>query len=158
MINTILFDFYNVILLPKENALDYFALVNQSDEKNTLKYFDLNTQLLEFLTAIKGRYRLYVFTNSSHLFNHPQIKPQLDKVFIEVISAKQLGPAKDNPRSYRQLAKMINTPPQEILFIDDQTKNIQAAQQAGLNSFQFMDIDQTIKQLTELLDWPGKIS
>jgi putative hydrolase of the HAD superfamily len=47
--------------------------------------------------------------------------------------------AKPEPAIYRHAAEALNTPPQNILFIDDKPENIDAAIASGMQAIQYLD-------------------
>lgn len=53
----------------------------------------------------------------------------------------QLRIAKPDPAIYRYLLAKLGTEPQETLFIDDKSENIEAAQALGIRAFQFSTTD-----------------
>ena len=52
---------------------------------------------------------------------------------------------------YKVIANKLSVKPEEIIFIDDQQKNIIAANQVGVTTIQFMNTQQIITELTKKL-------
>jgi FMN phosphatase YigB (HAD superfamily) len=59
---------------------------------------------------------------------------------------------KPDRRIYELAARTFKIPLNEIVFIDDLLVNVQAAKEAGMNSFQFRTTAQTINDLQHLLE------
>ncbi len=56
---------------------------------------------------------------------------------------------KPDPAIYELLMNELDQPPQELLFIDDSEKNIQAARALGIDSIHFENPDQLRKELVK---------
>lgn len=72
-------------------------------------------------------------------------------IFDEVIISAEVGLMKPDRRIYELAAQKFNISLQEAVFIDDLSVNVKAAQEAGMNSFQFRSTTQTINELQRLL-------
>ncbi|MBI2011182.1 HAD-IA family hydrolase [Candidatus Daviesbacteria bacterium] len=154
MIKTILFDFSRVILLPKDE--NYLGGLNDLHKKlksalgySLIDYLYLNEPLLKKLKNFKDKFNLCIFTTGT-IQNEKPLREILDKIFLDIFTVSNIGP-KTDPNSYLKIAGIINAPPEEILFIDDQLKNTKAAKEAGLQTIHFQSNDQLFKDL-DLLD------
>ena len=155
MITTLLFDFSRVLLFAKDknykedlNPLNK-KLLEENPNYDFLNYFELNQELLNFLETIKDKFELCIFTSGS-IQNAKEIRPKLDKVFKNIFSAEELDLSKKESAGYTEIAKKINKTPSEILFIDDSQANIQAASEAGLNTFQYQDNESLIEKIKSI--------
>lgn len=155
MITTLLFDFSRVLLFAKDktykedlNPLNK-KLIEENPDYDFLKYFELNNELLNFLESAKNRFELYIFTSGS-IQNNVAIKTELDRVFSNVFSAEEKGISKKEPGGYIEISRMINKEPSEILFVDDSQTNINAANEAGLNTFLYKDNASIITKINSI--------
>ena len=155
MIKKVVFDFSYVLLFPRENS--YTGKLNDLNDKlspqsgyEPLNYFYLNTELLQFLKQYKSKYDFCIFT-SGKMHKLPSLREQLQEIFSEFISEKDLGVPKSNRQAFITLAEMIQVPVGEVLFIDDKKENVVAAQSAGMQIIQYIDNKQLMKELTKLL-------
>lgn len=154
MITTILFDFSRVLLLPNDE--NYFGGLNDLHAKlknsagyNLLDVFQFNEPLLQKIRELKDKFKLYIFTTGSIQEEKP-LKEVLDKIFLGIFTVSKIG-YKSDPKSYLKIAGIISTPTEEILFIDDQFKNTQAAKEAGLQTIHFQSNEQLFENLESLL-------
>jgi HAD superfamily hydrolase (TIGR01509 family) len=152
---TLLFDFSRVLLFPIDQT--YTEGLNKLHQKlktnpsfSFLDHFQLNNELLDYIKKLKDSCDIFMFT-SEDIQNSPEIRSTLDDVFIRIFSAKQLGYDKTNPEAYVLIAKEINKSRQEIIFIDDNKDNIDAAQKAGLRAIQYFSNEQIINELKKIL-------
>lgn len=154
MIKAIVFDFSRVLLhfkdAGKTGEMNGFHYQNKNRPGySILKYFQLNTELLQKAESLKGRLKLYVFTTGS-IQNEPELIVYLDPVFENIFTVADIGFLKSDPKAYIELSKKIGVQPKEILFIDDTKENIEAAKKAGLNTIHFKSTDQALKEISKM--------
>jgi FMN phosphatase YigB (HAD superfamily) len=148
-------DFSRVLLSPKDE--------NYSDGLNTLhkklsiqgdydfwSYFQLNEKLLNFYRELSRKMKIYLFT-TEHIQNHSSLQPYLDGVFTKIFSGADLGLEKTNIQSYEIIANMIGTSPNTILYIDDNQRNLDAANAAGMSVIKYISTEQAISSIEGVL-------
>lgn len=157
MITTILSDFSNVILHFNKPTLMgslngfYRELMNSGKSFNFYDYYAFNQPLLTYYKSLSDRYSLNIFT-MSHIQNDPQSKEVISEIFNHIYSAEDLGISKTDPSAYRLVAEKLGKNPEEIVFIDDQLKNVEAAQKAGMSAIQYKNVDDLKKKLDTMLN------
>lgn len=151
MISSLVFDFSRVLLFPKDTS--YFGKLNPLHQElsNQGKYsvfdhFFFNDELLGYLESIKDRYGLYIFTAGT-IQETPEIRERMIDIFRRVFTVQDSDLGKGDPQAYRWLAKEIQREPSEILFIDDDFANVQAAKQVGMNAVLFENNQQLFEKL-----------
>ncbi len=152
MIKHILFDFSRVLLFPKDEKYsgalnDLYKEIIKKDSYQFFDYFRLNEELIEYLNTIKDRYILNIFTTDI-IQSDQALKEFLKKYFSYVFVARELGISKKNPKAYKLIAEKLRCLPYEILFIDDNKFNVDAAKKARLNAIQFLSNKQLVKNLS----------
>lgn len=137
MITTILSDFSRVILFPKDkkykgtlNGLNK-ELENRKITYDFFDYFEFNEDILNLYKQLKNKYSINMFTTGT-VQNAKEVKQKLDNIFDSIFSAEEYGLKKDNPDSYIFIANKLGKSVNQILYIDDQLKNIKAAKYAGM--------------------------
>lgn len=137
MIKAIISDFARVILFPKDENYKSRLDVLEKKLKQSLgnfdifNYFKLNQELLVFFQSIKTKVPLYIYTSGSN-YKTPGVYEQLTPIFEDFFYSVVLGIDKTDLNSYIFLADKLHLAPENIFFIDDDEKNIFAAQKAGL--------------------------
>ncbi len=156
MITTLISDFSRVLLFPKDEA--YIGGLNDlnrkligefGEEYKFLDYFKLNEELLEVYKELTQKYPIYIFTKGT-VQNRPEIKPLLDSIFTGIFSAKDFNLNKSLPESYALISRNLQKKPEEILYIDDQSTNLDAAKKAGMHVLQYennVDVKKVLKLL-----------
>lgn len=153
MITNILFDFSRVILFPKDE--NYKGLLNDLYRKITeeklsfLEHYKFNEELLNFLKPLKEKYHLSIYTTDI-IQNDQEVRRILDPIFEEIFAANDLGISKKDPKGYLVIAGKLNVKLEQILFIDDGEKNIEAAKQAGLQTIHYSSNEKLFEELRKL--------
>lgn len=133
---------------------------------------DIDKAFLKIVTEIpayKGRllnhlaesYDIYMLSN-----NNPIVSPYLpeffssvgvsiEKVFIKTFLSYQMKMLKPAEAFYKMVMSEIECPTEEILFIDDSKKNVEAAIAAGLPSVYYEAGSDLAALLADVLDDPS---
>ena len=76
-----------------------------------------------------------------------KLKPTFDGYF----SSAELGMPKSFPDAYKVIANKLNVNTNQLLFIDDQQANVQAASIAGVNAIRYTNNNATIELIRKQL-------
>ena len=155
MITTILSDFSYVLLFPK--AADYKDTLNglyrkivQQEKYNFFDYYTLNEELLKFYTELRDDGKSINIFTAGRVQDDPQLRGKLS-FFENIISAEDYGYSKADKTTYEQITKVLGRNASEILFIDDQIINVNAAQEAGLTALVYKDNEALFNSIRALL-------
>ncbi len=100
-----------------------------------------SVDLLEYL-HLEGRYPLYALTNwSSETFPIAQERYNFLNYFKGILVSGQEGLKKPDPKIYQLLCHRYKINPLTTLFIDDNERNIKAAQAIGFHTVHFTDAE-----------------
>ena len=130
------------IHLPKDWALAYTAILKESVGADPTMYI-LIDELKEsgmrigMLSNIDDRYTKLI---RDFGFYEP---------FDPCLLSCEMGLEKPDPKAYELLLKTINLPAKEIVFIDDKTENVEAAQKMGIDAILFESPQQLRKELAK---------
>jgi len=155
MIKALVSDFSRVILSPIDN--NYAGSLNDLYKKLTAqgnydfwKYFQVNQNLLTFYKTISKQIDIYIFT-TEYIQDHPALQPKIESIFKYIFSSARLGLKKTDPQAYQTIIKGIWLKSKEVLYIDDNPANIDAAKKAGLVAIHYESNDQAIKDISKML-------
>lgn len=103
---------------------------------------DFPIERLDWLQQIKQRYNVYLYSNTNQIHYDAFIQianaaignNTFNNCFIKAYYSHEFGLRKPYATSYTAILKEQNMLAQETVFIDDTLKNIQGAQQAGLQT------------------------
>lgn len=159
MLKCILFDLARVILFPVDQ--NYAGELNSLHRElktngnyNFKEHFYLNTKLLNYLKSLYGKIDLDIFT-SGKIQENSEINSKLIEVFNKIISAEDYGIRKNSPAIYERVLSELGHATDEVLFVDDNELNIEAAKLAGLNTYKFETTEKTLifLQTLEAKNW-----
>jgi len=138
IIKLIIWDFSRTILFPAN--VNYTGGLNLLAEQNPdtpfHELFYLDRELLNGIFALKETVTSIIFTTGT-VQNNVEVMPKLRKIFASIENVKSVGFAKEDQRAYKKLCEKFGVKPSEALFIDDELRNIKAANMAGLHTEHF---------------------
>jgi putative hydrolase of the HAD superfamily len=97
-------------------------------------------EMLEMVAALaqSKRYLLATLNNESTALNRHRIDTyHLDRLFTAFFSSCYLGATKPGETIFRRALQIAHRRPDECLFIDDRTANVEAARRAGIAAIHF---------------------
>jgi len=98
-----------------------------------------------------GKYKIYALTNwSAELFPHAISRYDFLNWFDDIIVSGAEKMRKPHPEFYQLLLDRHNVKANEALFIDDNYRNILAAEKLGIKSIHFTSADELRKKMEEL--------
>lgn len=156
MIKIVLLDFSFTLCFPKTketvaslNGL-YADIVKKNPGANPLEDFIINQELLDYLQTIKTTHKIYIFTAGS-MHTDPAFAQKLKPTFDGYFSSAELGMPKSFPDAYKVIANKLNVNTNQLLFVDDQQANVQAASIAGVNAIRYTNNNATIELIRKQL-------
>lgn len=149
---TIIFDFSRTLLFPIDKTwTDSLNKLNKKlSDKNPnydfLNYFYLNEDLLDYLSANKDKFELYIFTTGT-VQNNLVIISKLKSIFKHIFTVEEVGFEKNSEKAYLKICQKLNQKPEQIIFIDDEVSNLNAAKKVGLQTIQYTSNQKLFKDL-----------
>lgn len=115
-------------------------------------------QMLELAENISRKHNVFILSNTDEI-HFPylwQQYPQLHFFGKNLMLSFLLGSVKPHPEIYRKGLRLFNLAPEDCLFIDDKTANVESARRCGLKAFlhrSYLETEQNLsKYLTEKND------
>ena len=137
------------------------AVVAEFDLRVTPRQFLANFALwdrgpmagaIELLRALRGRYRLACLSNNNAVhWGRLCSAFGVDREFDAAYLSHQIGVMKPDRRAYEHVLSVERAPPQDIVFLDDNAENVDAARAVGMSAFRCVGIDAARRRLDELL-------
>lgn len=102
-----------------------------------------------FLEELKENFHLACLTNEGREWAQYKIDAlNLRRFFSQIIESNKLRIIKPNPDFFIQALKLLDTKPEECVFIDDSQANCNAAKSIGIESIHFKSAEQLKQELT----------
>lgn len=146
-VNIIVWDFSNTLVFAKD--INYRGglnkLYSKEEDKSFSQLFHINTELFRFIDSIKEKIPSAIFT-AGNMQNDGEIFEILDNLFVDIETTEIIGSPKNDPKAYEKICKTYHSKPEQVIFIDDLERNVNAAKQAGLKTIQYKGDNQEIIQ------------
>lgn len=117
----------------------------------------VDRDLLRFIRELRPKYKTALLSNA-----WPNVRPLIENkwgiadAFDEIVISAEAGLAKPDPRIYRLTLSRLGVNPDEGVFIDDFTENVEAARRVGMRAILFTSPEQATGELQVILeDAPG---
>lgn len=132
---------YHQASLGKITATEFWCAVGLSShfEDGYLSLHILNDGFEKFIHYLSSKnYHIACLSNDvSEWSKKLRIKFELERYIQDWIISGDVGFRKPDPNIYRVAITRLGVSPQQIIFIDDRLKNIQAAKEAGFQTILF---------------------
>lgn len=106
---------------------------------------NIRTLKQDFTIAVISNYTIILRDKIENLW-------QIGDAFDELIVSSEVGIMKPNPGIFQIALERTATHPEESVFIDDFIENVEGAQNIGMHAILFKSSEQTIKDLTALIN------
>lgn len=117
----------------------------------------IDFSLIGIIKQLKANYKTGVLSNAwGDLREIMANRWNITSAFDDIVISAEVGLAKPNPQIYQLTADRLGILPGEIIFIDDLARNIQAAQEIGFRTIQFITRAQVLRDLTRILESDGE--
>ena len=112
---------------------------------------DLNKEMVNLLKKIKKknnfRFMCISNINSSHWNYLKKQKWDIWEIFDDFILSHEVHLTKPDPQIFKLAIEKAKCEPNEILFIDDGLNNVRAANDLGIKTIRFVDIEDLVDKL-----------
>lgn len=111
----------------------------KDDWNNLIK---INKELVKHIKELKNKYKIYLLSNAIDTF----LRRILDKnnlycLFDKIYISSEIKLAKPSLDFFNYVLKKENINPSDVIFIDDNLKNVNAAKEIGIESLVFKDVE-----------------
>lgn len=114
----------------------------------------VNKEVLELSTEWRNNFRLAILSNISYEWlDFSEQSFHLSHYFHPIIASYKLGIAKPEKEIYEYALKKLETQPQEIVFIDNMSKNLPVARKLGIKTILYknpIQLKYNLSQLTKI--------
>ncbi len=112
----------------------------------------LDTELVGCIRRMRGRYKTALLSNfTGSLPRLIENEYGLGDCFDAIIVSALVGMRKPDPAIYRLTLERLQVAPEEAVFVDDMSENVQAAAALGIHAIQFTSREALCAELSTLL-------
>ncbi|MFX1259292.1 MAG: HAD family hydrolase, partial [Promethearchaeota archaeon] len=137
----------NLLQVCMLNQSDFYEAFNSIVSHPIPETVDLLKKLRE-----NGKYLLIALSNVNASHWNYILKKKWDFIdyFDEIILSHEVKIIKPNPKIFKHAIKKAKCKPQEIVFIDDGSINVRAAEELGIIGIHYKNIEELIKEFKKL--------
>ena len=113
----------------------------------------VNQDVVKLIRDLKAKYRVALISNADAVFLRKELQERgLTELFDEIFISSELGMIKPEPEIFEYATSKLEVQPHEVILVDDQAKNVDAAAKLGIKGVVFDGIDSLRLKLRELID------
>ena len=113
---------------------------------------EFNLELAQFLKSLRPHYKTATLSNAwLDAREVMKAKYQLNNFVDIMIFSAEEGYAKPDTRLYQIALERLDVQPEEVVFLDDAARNVDAARLLGMQAIQFQDNTQAIPEVQKYL-------
>lgn len=111
----------------------------------------IDWEVVALIAELKRHYKIGLLSNSAASFLRQLLKAHdIEKYFDEIVASSEVGYAKPQPEIFQIMMSKLGLRPQEIVFIDDNKKHVDAAAALGIKALLYTDCVELKKDLKSL--------
>lgn len=127
--------------------------VGYDETKRLIETNPPNEALFDFIRDdLKANYKIGMLSNAGANWLDEIFEKNQVALFDEVVLSYQIGAIKPDAVMYETIAAKLGVLPEECVFVDDQPRYVEGAVQVGMTGVQFVDTQDAVRRLRELLD------
>ena len=108
----------------------------------------LDMALVDAIRTLRPRYKTALLSNAwDNLRGLLVERWQVAGEFDDLVISAEVGMVKPDRRIYELAVQRLGVLPEEVVFFDDILENVQGAQAAGLQAYQYTDVEQARRDL-----------
>ena len=111
----------------------------------------VDIDLLNLIRGLRPTRKVGVISNAWSGMRTWLVDHDLGDLFDDMVISAEIGFAKPDPRIYQAALQNLMVKPEESVFIDDLLRNVEAARKIGMHAIQFIQPDQAVAELNDLL-------
>ena len=112
----------------------------------------LNTELADFFTGLRPRYRTGILSNSFvGARERERLAYNFEAMCDVVVYSHEEGMQKPDARFFRLVCERLGVAPEDVVFVDDAEVCVDAARGLGMKVVRFVDNDQVIGDIMRYL-------
>jgi len=114
--------------------------------------FQIRHWIIELVRSLRAKgYMTGILSDQTHWLNELDKRDHFFREFDHVYNSYYLGKGKSDPSLFTDVVNDLKLQPGEVLFIDDNEKNIQAAWKMGLRAILYVDHEGFVSELEDIL-------
>ena len=110
-----------------------------------------NDEVMAYVNSLKGKFKLGILSNNvKEWVTYKNDHFKIDEPFDAVVYSCDVGKVKPEKEIFELILQKLGTKAEETIFIDNHDRNIEAAQQIGMQTVLFENLDQMKQEVNKL--------
>jgi putative hydrolase of the HAD superfamily len=130
--------------------------IRGSDEEfreELLKMFTLREVMLRYIDILRSSgFATAILSDQTNWLDEIDRRVPLFQYFDVVFNSFHYGKSKKDPSVFRDVCSLLGFQPDEVLFVDDNARNIENARKEGLKVILFTDFEDFKKKMKKFTD------
>lgn len=111
----------------------------------------LDHETVALIRELQTQYTIAVISNAESQYLRDLIREhRLEPLFAHVTISSEIGHPKPSPEIFEHTLQQLKLKNSEVIFIDDNPANVEAAEALGITSFHYTDADRLRQDLRHL--------
>ena len=111
----------------------------------------LDRSLLDYVRLLRPQYKTGLISNAWSDLREYIVEQKFDDAFDTMVISAEVGIMKPDARIFRIALENLGVAPGEAVFLDDFGENIESARAIGMHAIHFVQPDEALKELKQLL-------
>jgi epoxide hydrolase-like predicted phosphatase len=113
---------------------------------------ELDQALIDYIRELHQTYKTALLSNAwDDMRKVIADRWHFDDVFDTMVISSEVGIVKPDPRIFHLTLEKLGVQPNQAIFVDDMSRNVEGAQRVGLKAIRFQDTPQMKAELEQLL-------
>lgn len=142
----------------KINIDEFFRRLSEASSQSVKEIkaeFDrhtaVNYDLLELIGKLKTHYKIGLLSNADRHYLRELLRiHKMEPLFHHIVISSEVGMIKPSPDIFQYILDKLDVSAAESLFIDDNPKNVSAAEALGLRSILYKSTEDLVQGLSAL--------
>lgn len=134
------------------DQIGYNLTTEEFEQGGNTIYSDVVSGIDDLLIALRKRHRIIALTNTNvtHAKTWKEKYKDTLKLFEKVFASHEIGLRKPEPEAYQVCLDYLGMIPDDVIFLDDNIKNVEGARKLGINSILVESFDQMEADLKQI--------
>jgi putative hydrolase of the HAD superfamily len=142
-------DIFKLLIKELKINKDIKDIIN-SYKKNYEKFSPINNQMLNLIKKLRKNYKILALSNTNSIHKEVNMKRRLFENFDQAFLSFEMRVRKPNKEIFSIILEKTRLLPEEIMFIDDNEKNIKNSKELGFMAIKYENYEKLVNDLKEL--------
>lgn len=157
--NERIIEYYKDALEGKRPPKDLFKELNKNNfdidevvlfyKEMYKKYKNHNDKIYSLIKRLKKSFQVVCLSDTNQLHLEAHQEQGSVKEFHKVFTSFNIGSIKRNPETFKEIIGNLSVNPAEVIFIDDNEKNVESAKSVGINGIRYINYEDLVIKLKE---------